>query len=159
MPGNETLRKSLSHDAFDRLISNSPSEAAKVIAEMDAKDADHLREKLVEQWSYTDRKGAEAWITSLNKGEARDSAIYSLIGYIADEDPAGTMRWLERIDDPDKREGALENAGIQWLYRDEETGRQRLIEFGLSNEKIDQGMEQIEAIKNGYLSNSGEPVE
>lgn len=137
MPGNEALREVHAPYACLQLVDRSPEEAAKLIPEIERREQSHVTEKLVEQWSYTDRKATEAWISSLDGGETRDVAIRSLVGYIADEDPAGAMRWLEKIDDVGLREEVIFKVGAQWLYRDEETGRQRLAELGVSESKID----------------------
>jgi hypothetical protein len=167
MSGNEELREALAPDAFEQLLPNSPEEAAKLIPvmreqlqkdtrmeqmEWDARET-ALKQQLVEQWSYTDRKATEAWINSLDAGETRDMAIHSLIGYIADENPAGAMRWLEKIDDAGQREEIVFKVGAQWLYRDEEAGRQRLAELGVSEEKINRCIQLLDAIESGHLEN------
>lgn len=83
------------------------------------RDREWIYEKVVlgvaESWSGSDPQATQEWIETLSNGEARNSAIYMLVGTVRDADPAGAFAWASEItNDRQKRRYLLKQATTSW---------------------------------------------
>ena len=73
---------------------------------------------IAHEWATQDSTGAAKWLDTLPSGNARDAAVLSFSGAVADADPEGAAAWAATISQPEQRDSAISNVFQQWKRTD-----------------------------------------
>jgi hypothetical protein len=71
-------------------------------------------------WTRRDRESAMAWMRVQQPDPALEPAMRIFIVAVASDDPPGALDWMDRIEDPKRREETLAEIGRQWMRLDPE---------------------------------------
>jgi len=69
-------------------------------------------------WAEVDATQAGTWIETLPAGGVKDTALFSFVGGLGQNDPATAVEWAQRISEPKLRDEALARTVQDWLQTD-----------------------------------------
>jgi hypothetical protein len=114
---DESERTSLFHGITDAWAANDPSALAKYAGSLpDGDDKTYALNQVVDNWSLQDPEAFSGWLNSSPTGVKLDTAIEQMISKTdeANRTSEVAMQWVDCINDPALRYGALLQVLGQW---------------------------------------------
>ena len=98
---------------------------------------------LASRWVNYDAVSASEWIGSLPGGKSRDLAVSSLVGGIADTDPAMAFEWANTTQEETTRSSLLERSLQSWRQLDPEAARTTILNTDWPEETKTRWLEKL----------------
>lgn len=136
--GDSEALGDVSMHVWDQFFPHSLQEAAALIPDMDAPSRASATIGLIDALSLSDPEAAMKLLSGLEDPVVREMAAGGLASLIADEHPDLATDLLKTLKRPTAIEKRTQQIALQWLYRDEATGKKRLLDMGFSEETIDE---------------------
>jgi hypothetical protein len=139
---NEPFYSTSVQHIFNRWAHRDPADAADALGDLDidfnAGYADAIVSNIGNRWMNSSPRDAIDWLVSLPDGNAKQTAIASLVTRVGrDEADVAFSLISEILDDTRKQEASL-NLAIRWAYKNPNDMKQIIIDLGLSESKSNQ---------------------
>jgi hypothetical protein len=139
---NEPFYSTSVQHIFNRWAHRDPADAADALGDLDidfnAGYADAIVSNIGNRWMNSSPRDAIDWLVSLPDGNAKQTAIASLVTRVGrDEADVAFSLISEILDDTRKQEASL-NLAIRWAYKNPNDMEQIIIDLGLSESKSNQ---------------------
>jgi len=99
---------------------DGPGAMAWALALPAGEERDDVVRSAYRSWTRRDRESAMAWMRVQQPDPALEPAMRVFIVAVASDDPPGALDWMDRIEDPKRREETLAEIGRQWMRLDPE---------------------------------------
>jgi hypothetical protein len=144
--GDSEVREEAIRHVFDQLLHHAPQDAPALLSDMHGSARASATVDLIYVQSVSDPAAAMKLLSELNPPALRRLAGGGLATLIADEHPDLATELLMTLKHSDSDEGYMEYVALQWLYRNEEAGKKRLLNMGIPEKTIAEWNAKIPSI-------------